>query len=286
MIPEIIKLLRVHHWIKNAFVFIPIIFARQVFITEKLFSTILLFFCFSLISSAVYIFNDISDIEEDKKHPQKKLRPVASGRISKRYAYYIFTALIIINLFFVRMFSPETIMILGIYFSINIFYSLGLKNIVIIDILTISLGFILRIFAGASVTNIEVSKWLILTAMFLSIFLAANKRKSELLNYKSNNITRKVLADYNNNLIDYFITITAGGLIICYALYTVSDITINMFKTENLVFTIAFVIFGVFRYLFVTNVKKLENPVEVFLKDMPTLINVILYFISVTLLIY
>lgn len=168
----------------------------------------------------------------------------------------------------------------------NIFYSIKLKNIVIVDILIISLGFILRIFAGAYTTDIIVSKWLILTALFLSIFLAANKRKSELSNYKLNDTTRKVLDYYDLNLVDKFITITASGLIICYALYTVSENTVSMFKTENLVFTIAFVIFGVFRYLFVTNSKKLENPVEILLKDKPTMINILIYFIIVYFIIY
>ena len=286
MLLELINLIRISHWTKNTFVFIPLLFAQKIYDTEKLITTLLLFVLFSLVSSSVYIFNDIWDSEDDKKHPAKMYRPVASGRISRTNAYVIFGILTIINLAFIQYFNFHTALILGIYFFINILYTIKLKEIVIVDIMIISLGFLLRILAGAFVVDITVSKWLILTTLFLSLFLAANKRKAEMANTDNALSSRKVLNYYDNSLIDKFVTISAGGLIICYALYTVADRTVTIFKTENLIFTTIFVIFGVFRYLFVTNNKKLENPVEVLLKDLPTLINIMIYFITVYIIIY
>jgi 4-hydroxybenzoate polyprenyltransferase len=284
-----IKLVRVPQWIKNFFVFVPLLFSQHIFNMTYFAPVLSAFFMFCLVSSIVYIVNDIVDIEADRAHPVKKNRPLPAGLISIKNAVItviIFAA--ILGLFLPALNFKFRIFLLS-YFLLNIFYTFIFKHIVLLDIFSLAAGFMLRVLAGAFVISVEISSWLILTTMFISLFLGVMKRRSELVltSDEPGKSTRKVLASYSLNFTDQMSTIAAAGVIICYALYTVSERTIKVFNTDNMIYTTPFVVFGIFRYMFlVYMIKKGENTVEIMLTDIPMIINVILYIISIVLIIY
>ncbi|MBZ0184154.1 MAG: decaprenyl-phosphate phosphoribosyltransferase [Melioribacteraceae bacterium] len=284
---EIIKLLRVSHWTKNVFVFVPLVFSKNLmnkdFVVEVLFA----FVFFSIASSLVYVFNDLIDAGKDKLHQIKKFRPIASGKISRSKAVIIIFILIILTAVSFFVLNLQFNLVLLGYILLNISYSLLLKKIVIIDLLSVSIGFMLRVISGALVINVPLSSWLILTTLFLSLFLAVAKRRAEFIIYENENNTRIVLKDYNLKLLDLFLAVSAGGIIISYSLYSVAERTVNYFHTENLVFTTIFVIYGIFRYLYLIHKEKNgENSLEILLKDIPSIINILIYGIVIYYLIY
>ncbi len=289
MFLQILKLYRIPHWLKNFFLFVPLIFAKKIFDLSDFYSALTGFIAFSLTSSIVYVINDIADIKEDKTHPEKKNRPLASGRLKISQAIFsIFPIffLLIVSLLYT---NQKFILLVSVYFVINLFYSFLLKDVVILDLFVIAAGFMLRVIAGAVIINVDISSWLILTTMFLSLFLAAMKRRAEmnLLDGVNELNSRKVLAKYSNTFLDQISTVAAAGIIVCYALYSVSERTINMFNTENLIFTTPFVAFGIFRFMFLIYVnKKGENTLEVIAKDFSMMINLLLYLATVFYVIY
>lgn len=287
MIKSIVKLARISHWIKNTFIFVPLIFSKHLLEAHFIIDTILAFFAFSFISSSIYVINDIFDRELDKKHPKKSKRPIASGAVSIN-AGISFSAILFLSAGLIAYFTNYQFQIvIGLYFILNFAYSIKLKRVVLIDLLIIASGFLLRILAGAFVIDVMISKWLILTTLFISLFLAVMKRKSEMNLDNDGVITRFVLMDYSDELINLITSVSVSGVIICYALYTVSDRTVQNFGSENLVFTILFVLYGVFRYTFLVYKKNLgENVVETILNDKPMIVNSLLYVISVILIIY
>ena len=284
-----IKLVRVPQWIKNFFVFVPLLFSRHIFDKVYFYPALSAFLMFCLISSIVYIFNDIVDIEADRAHPVKKNRPLPSGKISTRNAILILILFAVITGFLIPAFNYKFGIILISYFLVNVLYTFIFKHIVLLDIFSIALGFMLRILAGAFVINVEISSWLLLTTMFISLFLGIMKRRSELVlvNSDSEKNSRKVLASYSLNYIDQVATITAAGVIICYALYTVSERTIKIFQSDHMIYTTPFVVFGIFRYMFLVYISnKGENTVEIMITDIPMIVNVILYILATVLIIY
>jgi 4-hydroxybenzoate polyprenyltransferase len=293
--PAIIRLLRPKHWIKNLFVFSALVFSQHLFEWEYARLSILAFILFSLTASVVYIVNDIVDREQDRQHPKKKHRPIASGAISVTSA--ITTAIIGFGIALPAVFDlPVKFgLCLALYFIMNLSYSLFLKDVVLVDVFVIAIGFMLRVVGGAFVIGVPISSWLILTTMFLSLFLAVAKRRGELrmmeLHIKSGNepsaSTRKVLEHYSVEFAEQLCTICASGFVISYALYTVSERTVKIFGTENLIFTTPFVLYGVFRYLYLLHKKNLgENPTEVVLTDVSMILNFIAYAISMFVIIY
>ncbi len=286
MIKNIIKLLRVSHWVKNSFVFVPMIFAKYLMETGHLLTVTKAAIAFSLVSSVVYIVNDIIDIPRDRLHPVKRNRPLASGALSISPAIMLAVVLGIVTTLVLVTLPWHFAIVLAGYVIINLLYSLKLKQIVIVDIICISTGFMLRVIGGAVVIDVHISKWLILTTLFISLFLAAMKRRSELVKSVDNS-TRKVLADYSVGFIDQITTISAAGVIICYALYSVADRTVELFHSENIVFTTIFVVFGIFRYMHLgVNKREGENTIEVLIRDIPMIINIMMYIIAVVLIIY
>ncbi len=284
----ILKLLRVKDWIKNFFIFIPLIFSKNLFVFQTTYKAFLGFIFFSLSSSIVYIFNDIKDVDVDRKHPKKKNRPIASGAISISKAQTIIGILILALIFISYFLNFDSLIVATIYIILNVFYSLYLKHVVIIDVFSIAAGFVLRVIYGAVVINVPTSSWLMLTTMFLSLFLAFSKRYSEMVNLGDNTTyARKVLNEYSISYLIQMITIVATATIICYALYTVSEKTIETFHTDNMIFTTPFVVFGLFRYLYLINKKKAgESPSDVLYKDLTMVINIVLYLIVSIILIY
>lgn len=284
---EIIKLLRVSHWTKNVFVFVPLVFSKNLMNKDFLVEVLFAFVFFSIASSLVYVFNDLIDAGKDKLHQIKKFRPIASGKISRSKAVIIIFILIILTAVSFFVLNLQFNLVLLGYILLNISYSLLLKKIVIIDLLSVSIGFMLRVISGALVINVPLSSWLILTTLFLSLFLAVAKRRAEFIIYENENNTRIVLKDYNLKLLDLFLAVSAGGIIISYSLYSVAERTVNYFHTENLVFTTIFVIYGIFRYLYLIHKEKNgENSLEILLKDIPSIINIFIYGIVIYYLIY
>ena len=289
MIKSYFQLLRIPQWIKNLFVFIPLLFSLHLFDEKYLLLSFYAFLLFSLASSFVYVINDIIDIESDLLHPQKKFRPLPSGRISRKSAY--FTSLII--LMAIIVFSLYTniefkLYLLG-FLLLNVLYSFFFKHIVILDVFSIAAGFTFRVLGGAAILFVPVSSWLILTTMFISMFLGVMKRHSELEQVADieTGSTRKVLVDYSSTFTNQMATVAAAGVIICYALYTVSLRTVTVFKTENLIYTTPFVVFGIFRYMYLEYLnQKGENTTQVMLTDVPMIVTVILYVITTVLIVY
>jgi 4-hydroxybenzoate polyprenyltransferase len=289
MFTQILKLIRIPQWIKNLFVFVPLVFSLNLFNGSSFFTVLLGFFAFCLTSGIIYIINDIIDAEADRAHPKKKNRPIASGKISPKKGYIIAFILGIAVIILCFKANTAFILLLLLFFLINLMYSLKLKNIVLLDIFSIAAGFLIRVLAGAVIINVEVSSWLILTTMFISLFLAVMKRHSEIavLPESTTAETRKVLAFYSLNFADQLATVAAAGVIICYALYTVAERTISVFKTDNLIYTTPFVVFGIFRYMFLVYMNKQgENTTQILITDLQMIFTVIAYTAVTMLIIY
>lgn len=285
---DILRLIRVKHWIKNGFLFAPLIFSHHLFDQAYYLTVVQAFLAFCFLSSIVYIINDISDIDQDRNHPVKKDRPLPSGRISISFATIVLIALVVLVIVTVQGLNTKFIFALITYFVVNLLYSFKLKHIVLIDIFIIAFGFMIRIVAGGWVINVDISSWLILCTLFLSLFLAITKRRSELVIVEnSSETTRKVLDDYSIEFADQMATIVAAGAVISYALYTVSERTREIFHTENLIFTTPFVVYGIFRYLYLVHKKHLgENPTQIITTDLPLIINILLWLLSSIFIIY
>jgi len=289
MIKEYFKLLRIPQWIKNFFVFVPLIFSRHLFQSNYFKMSIFGFCLFCITSSIVYIINDIVDVKADRAHPVKKNRPIASGKISVKQALIAVLILSIGIVISILFFNLNFAIALCAYFVLNFFYSISLKHIVLIDIFSIAAGFVIRVIAGAFIINVEISSWLMLTTLFISLFLAIMKRQSELklVSADENSSTRKVLSDYSLEFTNQMATVTASAVIICYALYTVSSRTVTVFDTDNLIYTTPFVVFGIFRYMYLVHInKKGENTTEIMISDVPMIFTVLLYILTTTLIIY
>jgi 4-hydroxybenzoate polyprenyltransferase len=294
-IAAFIRLLRPKHWIKNLFVFAALVFSQHLFNWDYAKLSLLAFALFSATASIVYIVNDILDRDRDKLHPKKKHRPIASGAISVGSA--ITTAIIVLGIV-----APLTFELpyrfgfaLALYFVMNIAYSLFLKEVVLIDVFVIAIGFMLRVVAGAYVIDVPISSWLMLTTMFMSLFLAVAKRRGELVlieeqlasGKEPSASTRKVLEHYSVEFAEQLCTICAAGFVISYALYTVSERTVKIFGTENLIFTTPFVLYGVFRYLYLLHKhNKGESPTEVVLTDIPMILNFVAYAVAMFFIVY
>jgi 4-hydroxybenzoate polyprenyltransferase len=241
-----------------------------------------------LVSGSIYGFNDIVDAESDRRHPVKRNRPVASGKISPQkaavFSLFIFLAAIIISNFTLNLLFRT---LLFSYFFLMIIYSLWLKSVIILDVIVISAGFVIRAVSGAVVIDVEFSSWLIICTFFLALFLILCKRRSELYALGEDSANhRPILANYNLNLLDQMISVVTASAVITYALYTLSPRTlVNV--AENLYITIPFVVYGIFRYLYlVFKLGKGESPEKLLIKDIPLIVNTILWIITVMLLIY
>lgn len=267
LLNSIIKLMRPSHWVKNLFIFLPVFFAGQLKIIITSADLTIAFFTFSLAASAIYIFNDLLDVEKDRQHPQKKNRPIASGVINKPLA--IGTSIILATISFFFSFLIKIPYIIGGYILLNILYTLKLKHIAIVDVSCISIGFVLRVLAGGIVANVLVSKWIIIMTFLLTMFLALGKRRNELLiEKKEEKVIRPALSGYNLEFINLCLICVSVITIIAYILYCMSAEVIERIGTDKIYFTSFFVILGIFRFLQIIIVeKKSGNPTDILLKD-------------------
>jgi len=289
MILNYLKLVRVPQWVKNFFVFVPLLFSQHLFDKNYFYTTLFAFAIFCLSSSLIYLINDIIDIEADKAHPTKMNRPLASGAISSQSALVIAIILIAAIVSLLPQFNEEFHYFVIAFVLLNILYSFWFKHIVILDVFSIAMGFSIRVLAGAVVISVPISSWLILTTMFISLFLGVMKRHSELILVaeSENAPSRKVLSQYSLNFADQMATVAAAGVIICYALYTVSERTISAFGTENLIYTTPFVVYGIFRFMYLEYISnKGDNTTKIVFSDLQIILTVIIYTITTVLIIY
>ena len=264
---SILKLLRPHQYIKNLFVFAPLFFTFS-FNFEQVLDCIVVFVLFSFLASSIYILNDYMDIEEDKQHPTKKFRPLASGEISKNSAKILFFSLSIPSLVASYFINIDLFIVLTIYFVLNIAYSLGLKHITIVDIFIIASGFVLRLFAGASVIDNQLSMWIIIMTFLLALFLAVAKRRDDVLLSSQGKETRKNIDGYNLEFVNAVMVFMSGVIVVAYILYTVSDEVIERLNSQYLFLTTFFVILGIMRYMQLTFVEQNSgSPTKIVLKD-------------------
>ena len=266
---SIIKLFRVHQYVKNFFIFIPLFFAGKFFNIELVQKTVITFFSFSMIASSIYILNDIFDIEEDRKHPEKKDRPLASGAISIRTAIILALIMVLSGTTIAYLLSKTLLLLFLIYIIMNILYTIKLKHIAIIDIFIIAIGFILRLFYCSAVTNIYLSHWIIIMTFLLALFLGLAKRRDDRLIFnETEQTTRKVIHGYTLEFLNIAMSMMATIVIVAYIMYTASAEVIKHTGTDKIYITTIWVIFGILRYLQITLVEnKSGSPTKILLKD-------------------
>ena len=285
-ISALIRLIRPKQWLKNSFVFAPLVFSKELF-TGAFFDALMAFLSFSLTASAVYIVNDIADVEADRLHPEKRNRPLAARTVSVTAALGLMTLLLAIVLILVWQMDSRFIAILVLYFLLNLAYSYKLKEVVLLDVFIIAAGFMLRILGGAYAIDVRVSTWIVLCSLFISLFLGFAKRRAELVQLQGASQERKVLSLYKIDFIDQMLTISAAGAVISYALYTVAPHTIEMFGTDRMIYTTVFVIYGVFRYLYIIHTSSAsENPTNAVTSDFTILWTGVLWILACIFLIY
>ncbi|MBV6517731.1 MAG: decaprenyl-phosphate phosphoribosyltransferase [Candidatus Brocadia sp.] len=280
--------MRPEQWIKNLFVFAALLFSKNVHNPSKVIEALIGFAIFCMITGCTYLVNDLIDLEKDRRHPVKSTRPIAAGKLRKKTVILVILLLGCISFFFAFSINKVFGIIVLCYFILNVNYSLYLKNIVIIDVAAIAAGFVLRVWGGAVIISVTASEWLFLCTILLSLFLGFSKRRHELVLLADNAIShRTVLEHYSAYYLDQMISVVAASTVICYALYTMSKTTAESLGTSKLIYTLPFVLYGIFRYLYLVHQKeKGGNPTDVMLTDGPMIVNVILWIISSFLFIY
>lgn len=275
-----LKLMRIKHYIKNLLIFIPLLFSGRLLETKLLIETIIGFISFCLMASIIYIINDIKDIEKDKNHPIKKNRPIASGKVSIKQAYILALILliIIIAIYLLTPINKLSSIILLLYLIVNIAYSFGLKNVPILDVVLLVIGFIIRIIYGAFLGGIEVSKWLYLTILVFSFFMGFGKRRNELK--KNNSKGREVLKNYNYEFLDKIIYMFLTLFIAFYSLWAMTV------PSEYMIYTTFFVIIIVLKYSLKLESDSFGDPVDMLLGDKVLLVICVIYGMSVLGLLY
>lgn len=278
-----ILLLRPRQWIKNLFIFAALLFSRSIDKPPMILEALYAFFCFCMASSTVYIFNDIIDMEKDRKHPRKRKRPLASGLITRNEAIYIIAFLLPSSVILSYLLNYGFGLIVTAYLLNNLLYTLYIKHMVILDVMSIALGFILRVAGGAIAIGVLISPWLLLCTFLLALFLGFSKRRNELLILgEAAESHRMILEHYSMEFIDNMLSIVTASTLISYSLYTffASEVRYSMI-------TILFVLYGIFRYQYIIYNKKLgESPEEIVLMDKPLLIDIILWVSASILILY
>ncbi len=283
----LLKTMRPRQWPKNIFVFAALVFDKQLFIPVSFLRTLAGFVLFCLISSVVYIFNDLADVEADRQHPDKKHRPIASGALPTGLAWAAGLVLLTVTLVLGYLVSPAFAAVLAAYFVMNLAYSKWLKHISILDVLILAAGFVLRVGAGVTLIQVErFSPWLYVVMTLLALYLGFGKRRAELaLLAQGAGSHRKVLEGYTIPLLDEFILIVSSTTIVAYSLYTFS--APNVPANHSMMLTIPFVLYAIFRYLYLIQVKHAGGaPEEILLSDRPLQIAMFLWALAVLAVFY
>lgn len=285
---DYLKLIRPRHIVKNLLIFVALFFAFK-FDQASIIKAALTFVAFSLSASSIYIINDIVDRKRDRLHPKKKLRPIASGRIDIWHAFIVYSLFLAASFYVSTRVSMDVFWVVLIYFVINMFYTFGLKNLPIIDVMIIAIGFVLRVVAGAVALSLPLTHWILLCTFFVALFLAFGKRKNEmeLLNETSKSAHRKSISEYTDGFIDQMLSLTAGISVVSYTLYTIDPFTVARFGSANLIYSTPFVVYGIFRYFHLLyNKSDGGDPVTIICQDPPLILNLIFWLASVLIIYY
>ena len=283
-----IQLIRPKDWAKNCFLFIPVFFAGMLFNIDVIVQLVGGFICFSFVASSIYIINDYRDIEDDKIHPVKKLRPMASGVVKPVTGLLIALVFLIFGFVGAWLLRDKFLMILAIYFVMNLAYSFGLKNIPILDIVIISIGFVLRVKSGAVLAKVGLSEWLTIMVFLLALFMAIGKRRDDvLLKLSSGTDMRKAVKGYNLDFINVALSLTSAVIIVAYFMYTTSPEIVARLQTYRLYYTCLFVLAGIFRYLQLVYVQQdSQSPTKILYKDRFIQVTIILWALSFYMILY
>ena len=284
-------LIRPQQWIKNGFVLIPMFFGGRLLNVDDAIASVVTFFAFSFVASAIYCFNDIIDVEADRRHPIKCHRPIASGAVSVPTAYALMVILTLLSallLFFLPQRAGETAGIVAFYFLLNMVYCLWLKRHAIIDVCTVAFGFVLRILAGGMACEVAVSNWLVLMTFLLALFLSFAKRRDDVLRMnETGEPPRRNTIRYNLTFVNQAITVTGTVTLVCYIMYTVSPEVVSRFHAPYLYLTSIFVLVGLLRYMQLTVVDEVSgDPTKILLRDRFTQSIVVAWIMSFLLIIY
>ena len=287
-LPGIIECLRLQQWVKNGFVVAPLVFSKKLLDPSSEWKAFVAAFAFCLVASAVYCWNDILDWRTDLLHPQKKFRPIPAGRVSIRTAAFACVLLLLLGFGVAFTVTTSTGVLLCIYTAINFLYGRGLKHVVVMDLMCISLGFVLRILAGAAAIQAEPSHWLLICTFLLALTLSIFRRRHEAITLGAGSAHhRRVLADYSIAWFDQAGTMLSAATLVCYALYTVAPETQARFGTDHLVYTLPFVVFGMLRYLYLVHSgNHVGNPSSALIADKPLLACVGTWLACCAVLIY
>lgn len=286
---NILKILRLHQWVKNTFIFIPLFFGGSLFDMADWTSSLVAFVAFSFAASAIYSINDIVDVEADKKHPKKCKRPIAAGLVSKRQASLLAIILAIAALALPFLLNNWMLsVVIAVYLAMNLCYCIRLKHYAIIDVCLVALGFVMRIVAGGVATDIVLSRWIVMMTFLLTLFLSFAKRRDDVLIMNETGMApRKNTSRYNLTFINQAITITGGVMLVCYIMYTVSPEVIERFNSPNLYMTSFFVILGLLRYIQLTVVdERSGEPTRLVLSDRLIQLIIAGWIISFAIIIY
>lgn len=287
-----LRLLRPQQWIKNAFLFAGPIFGRKLTDAEAMRDTLLGVACFCLVSSAIYVYNDIRDRHEDKLHPRKCKRPIAAGQVGVPQAALLALGLLVIGVGGAFLLDKLFLMVVVAYIFLQFLYNTWFKHAVILDVITIGLGFVLRALAGVFLVHVPPSAWLVLCTFTLCLFMGFSKRRCELNALASNGGAadagkhRKTLNVYTPDLLNHMTTLTAGIALVTFMLYTVDPVTKDKFGTDYLLYTLPIVVYAIFRFAVLVEHGAVDGPTDVVLKDRPFQIAIVLWGLAATLIVY
>ncbi len=285
----VLRLIRPKQWIKNCFVFVPLFFGGELFQPDAILAGLTTFLAYSFAASSIYCFNDIHDVEADRNHPAKCMRPIASGEISIKAAYLLMVLMLLLSLVTVATLdSWKTMGIILFYWCLNLCYCTKLKQYAIIDVCIVAFGFVLRLMAGGAATDIVLSKWIVLMTFLITLFMSFAKRRDDVIRMeKTGEAPRKNTIRYNLTFINQAITITASVTLVCYIMYTVSPEVCERFHTDGLYLTTVFVLVGLLRYIQITVVdQKSGDPTKIILRDRITQFIVLAWLVSFLFIIY
>jgi len=287
----LLRMLRPAQWSKNVFLFAGLVFGRKLSDPASVVLALAGFACFCLLSSGVYIFNDIHDREEDRLHPRKRLRPVASGEVSLATAAAHAFLLVVAALVGAWLLSPGVAIVGLAYLGLQTAYTLLLKHVVLLDVICVGLGFVLRAVAGAVAVRVEISHWLVICTFTLCLFMGFSKRRCELNALAENSRNelgrhRRTLALYTPDLLNHFTTLTAGIAVVSFMLYATDARTVREFHTYYLVYTLPVVVYAIFRFAYLVEHGRVDGPTEVLLRDRPFQIALVFWTLAAVLIVY
>ena len=287
-IQDMIVLMRPHQYLKNVFIFLPLFFSLQITNMPLLVHTVAAFIAFSMTASGVYIVNDYFDMQDDRMHPVKKYRPLASGRVSRKQAFVFAALLFFAGFAIMGMLSFAAVAILFVYVLLNIAYTLSLKHLAVIDVTVIAIGFVLRIFVGTTVTGLDASMWIVVMTFLLALFLALAKRRDDILIFnRTGQKMRKVIDGYNIQFVDMAMTLMAGVVIVAYLMYCVSPEVIERTGSDKLYLTLIYVIVGIMRYMQITFVEEVSgSPTKILLQDRMIQIVIVMWIVTFGMILY